>query len=345
VFPGTALGAPGATSGEVVFHTGFTGYQEILTDPSYCGQIVVMTTPHIGNYGCTSLDDESRRPFLSGFVMRASTLRPSNWRSEEPLPDYLARHGLVAATGIDTRALTRHVRAFGAMPGAIAPTAAEAIERARATPPMEGRDLVDEVSVVAPYVSEPEGATHFDVGAYDFGIKRHILRQLAARGCRVTVYPARTPAATVLQAGHDGVFLSNGPGDPAALPYAVTNVEALLGHVPVFGICLGHQILGRALGASTFKLPFGHHGGNHPVRRLSDGRVEITSQNHGFAVDPGTLTGDVERTHENLNDGTVEGLRHRDIAAFSVQYHPEAGPGPHDPRYLFDTFMQLMETS
>jgi carbamoyl-phosphate synthase small subunit len=342
-FPGESSGAQGFATGEVVFHTGFTGYQEVLTDPSYCGQIVVMTTPHIGNYGVTSADDESRRPFLSGFVVRSIAMRPSSWRAEHALDGWLARHGVVALTGVDTRAVTRHVRAHGAMPGAIAPTAEEALAAARSAPPMEGQDLVGAVTVGAPYSYEPSSEQRFDVAAHDFGIKRHILGQLAARGCRVTVYPARTPPEELLSSGHDGVFLSNGPGDPAALPDVVENVRELLGKIPVFGICLGHQIMGLALGARTFKLPFGHHGANHPVRRLGAARVEITSQNHGFAVDASDLGRSVERTHENLNDGTLEGLRHREIPAFSVQYHPEAGPGPHDARYLFDEFTALME--
>jgi carbamoyl-phosphate synthase small subunit len=342
VFAGRAAGAAGETSGEVVFHTGATGYQEVITDPSYCGQIVVMTTPHIGNYGVNDEDAESRRPFLSGFAVKEMSRRTSNWRAEHGLEEWLRSCGVVSISGIDTRAVTRHVRHHGAMPGAIAATEERAVELAAAAPPMDGRDLVGEVTVDDIYRVAPTGRARFDVGAFDFGIKRQILRNLSARGCRVTVYPASTPGETLLAAGHDGVFLSNGPGDPAAMPGPVNAVRTLLGEVPVFGICLGHQILGRALGADTFKLPFGHHGANHPVRRLADGQVEITSQNHGFSVDADGLGRAVERTHVNLNDGTVEGLRCVDVPAFSVQYHPEAGPGPHDARYLFDQFLDLM---
>ena len=373
-WPGWALGAIGERAGEVIFNTAMTGYQEVLTDPSYYGQIVVMTAPHIGNTGVNLEDEESAKPWLAGFVMREASPRVSSWRATATLGDYLRDYGVVGITGVDTRALVRHIRQAGALRGVISsaePEAQRLVEAARRWPSMEGLDLVPHVTCAEPYHwSEPPaaewssknqeprtknqaddsdgsrfsvlGSPTFHVVAYDYGIKRNILRLLAERGCRVTVVPAATPAAEVLALAPDGVFLSNGPGDPAAVTYAVRAVRDLLGKKPVFGICLGHQILGLALGGSTYKLRFGHHGGNQPVRFSDTGRVEISSHNHGFAVDPATLPEGVEVTHVNLNDDCCEGLRARDLRAFSVQYHPEAAPGPHDAAYLFDEFIALM---
>ena len=363
-WPGEALGAIGERAGEVIFNTAMTGYQEVLTDPSYYGQIVVMTAPHIGNTGVNVEDEESAKPWLSGFVVRAASPRVSSWRATAPLSDYLREHGVVGITGVDTRALVRHIREAGALRGVISsadPDAARLVESARAAPSMEGQDLVPYVTCAEPYHwaeglgawslglgeidGKPLGASsnpQFHVVAYDFGMKRNILRLLAERGCRVTVVPATTPTSEVLALDPDGVFLSNGPGDPAAVTYAIKSVQGLLGQKPVFGICLGHQILGLALGGTTYKLRFGHHGGNQPVRFEDTGRVEISSHNHGFAVDPKSLPEGVEVTHVNLNDGCCEGLRARDLRAFSVQYHPEAAPGPHDAAYLFDQFVELM---
>jgi carbamoyl-phosphate synthase small subunit len=339
-----AIGSPAV--GEVVFNTVMAGYQEVLTDPSYAGQVVAFTYPHIGNYGATPEDDESRRPFCRGMVVRELTARPSSWRATETLAAYLARRRLPAIAGVDTRRLTRTIREAGSMPGAFGPADGgegsfdEATLRAVAVsePATIGRDLVSEVTCERPY---QVGEGPHRVVAYDFGIKRHILGYLA-RSSVVTVVPAQTPAEEVLSMGPAGVFLSNGPGDPAALPWAAETVRKLLGRVPVFGICLGHQVLALALGAQTYKLRFGHHGGNHPVRRMATGTVEVTSHNHNYAVAPGTFGAEVEVTHLNLNDGVIEGLRVRGAPAFSVQYHPEAGPGPHDASYLFDEFASLM---
>ena len=350
VFEGSVLAVAGSpvapATGEVVFNTVMTGYQEVLTDPSYAGQIIAFTYPHIGNYGVAPDDDESRRPFCRGLIVRELTGRPSSWRATETLPGFLARHGLAAIAGIDTRRLTRRLRDEGAMPGAFGPVdggegsfdEASLTAAARAEPPTEGRDLVSEVSCASAY---RYGDGPFEVVAYDFGIKRNILRHLAHMAT-VTVVPAATPAEEVLSLRPHGVFLSNGPGDPSAVAGATDAVRDLLGKVPVFGICLGHQILAQALGGGTYKLRFGHHGGNHPVRRLSTGAVEITSQNHNYAVVPGTLDGHAEVSHLNLNDGVIEGFVCEDVPAFSVQYHPEAGPGPHDARYLFAEFADLM---
>jgi carbamoyl-phosphate synthase small subunit len=359
VFRGEALGAAGETSGEVIFNTAMSGYQEVLTDPSYRGQIVAMTYPLIGNYGLNDEDVESGRPWVNGFIVKEASAIASSWRSRLSLDEYLRRHGIVGIQAIDTRALTRHLRDHGAQEGIIssADSDVDALrERARQLPGLVGRDLVREVTSDAPFtwsegVWDPARgyrrppAPRFRVVAYDAGIKLNILRQLAASGCEVTVVPATTPAAAVLERKPDGVFLSNGPGDPEGVPYLIEAVRELVGRVPVFGICLGHQIMGLAAGGRTYKLPFGHHGANHPVKDTAPGRVEITSQNHGFAVDPAS----VERagwrpTHVNLNDGTCEGLRHREWPAFSVQYHPEASPGPHDANYLFDRFIDLMAT-
>ncbi len=345
-FEGEAVGAtvPGAvTTGEVVFNTALSGYQEIITDPSYAGQIITFTYPHIGNYGVNPDDDESARPHCAGVVVRELSRRASNWRATGELSGLLRRHGVAGIAGIDTRRLTRHLRGAGAIPGAFGTDERVVRAAAAAAAPTDGIDLVATVTTDVPYVVGDDGAP-FSVVAYDFGIKRMILRHLVGAGCRVEVVPASTRADEVLARRPDGVFLSNGPGDPAAVAGAASAVQGLLGTVPVFGICLGHQILGLALGGHTYKLPFGHHGGNHPVRHESTGRVEITSQNHNYAVAADSLP-DVELTHVNLNDGVVEGMRVRDRPAFSVQYHPEAGPGPHDARYLFDDFVTLMTST
>jgi carbamoyl-phosphate synthase small subunit len=358
VFRGRALGARGEAWGEVIFNTAMQGYQEILTDPSYRGQIVVMTYPMIGNYGLNPEDAESRRPWVNGFVVKEASPYPSSWRGRVSLADYLTQHGIVGIEGIDTRALTRHLRDHGAQDGIIAAAGLDLETlrgRARKLPSLVGRDLVDEVAVEAPYAWTnggpwdlgrgygPAPAAQHRVVAFDAGIKDNILRQLAGAGCDVTVVPARTAAANVLAREPDGVFISNGPGDPEGVPYLIEAVRGLLGRVPVFGICLGHQILGLAAGGRTYKLPFGHHGANHPVKDVATGRVEITAQNHGFAVDPEALAGaGWQPTHVNLNDGTCEGLAHPGLRAFSVQYHPEASPGPHDSSYLFHRFAGLM---
>ena len=355
-FSGRAFGAPASGAGEVVFHTGMTGYQEILTDPSYAGQIVCMTYPEIGNVGTNPEDEESRGIFLQGFIVRDHVDFPSSWRSRETLQSYLERHGVPGLTGIDTRQLVRHIRTTGAMNGVLVHGDADLEElraRARAVPSMEGRNLVDEVTCAEPYEwaeggawpARPVPAPRFSVVAYDFGVKRNILRLLVDHGLDVTVVPARTPPEEVLAREPDGVFLSNGPGDPGAVPYAAESVRALVGRVPVFGICLGHQILGLALGGERTKLRFGHHGANQPAHEAATGRVMIASENHGFALHEGSLREDpdLEITHVNLNDGTVEGLRHRSLPVFSVQYHPEASPGPHDTAYLFRRFRELIE--
>jgi carbamoyl-phosphate synthase small subunit len=342
-FEGEAIGADapgGVATGEVVFNTVMSGYQEVLSDPSYAGQIVTFTYPHIGNYGIVGTDDESRKPFCRGLIVREPARRRSNWRATEGLDEWLVRHGIPGLGGIDTRRLTRHLRDAGSMPGAFG-TADQAtlLAAAQGEPGTDGIDLVAQVTTDRPYVIGADDAP-FRVVAYDFGIKTTILRHLA-RLAQVEVVPANTPAAEVLARNPDGVFLSNGPGDPGAVPYATEAIKGLLGEVPMFGICLGHQLMATAMGGEVEKLPFGHHGGNHPVRRLRDGVIEITSQNHNFAVLEAT-TG-VEVTHRNLNDGVIEGIAAPDLQAFSVQHHPEAGPGPRDSSYLFEDFADLMQ--
>jgi carbamoyl-phosphate synthase small subunit len=341
-FEGEAIGwqpPGGVASGEVVFNTVLAGYQEVITDPSYAGQVIAFTYPHIGNYGVVPDDDESRRPFCRGIIVRDLTRRPSSWRAAEDLGSFLERHHVPGLTGVDTRRLTRHIREAGSMPCAFG-TASETTlkEAALAEPGTDGVDLVATVTTAEPYHA---GEGPLRVVAYDFGIKRNILRHLG-RIASVEVVPATTPTSEVLARQPDGVFLSNGPGDPAAVKGAVDAIGGLLDRVPVFGICLGHQLLATALGGTTYKMKFGHHGGNHPVRRLATGAVEITSQNHNYAVADGSVAA-ADVTHINLNDGVVEGLACRDVRAFSVQYHPEAGPGPHDARYLFAEFERLME--
>lgn len=351
-FDGELFGAEGPAPGEVVFNTAMSGYQEILTDPSYTGQLVVMTYPQMGNYGVNAQDRESPAPRVAGFVVREGARLASSWRSNGGLEDYLKEHGIPGISGVDTRALTRHIRSKGAMRGAIAPASTpvpELMERIQAHPVMEGLDLACGVSTDQRYVVEAVGPERFHVLAYDFGVKAHSPRLMAERGCRVTILPAETPLEALLAEDPDGLFISNGPGDPAAVGAAEGAIREFASrNIPVFGICLGHQLIGRAFGAETYKLPFGHHGANHPVRNLERGTVEITSQNHGFAVRAGegdTLVGapDLRITHLNLYDGTVEGLAHRSRPVFSVQYHPEAAPGPHDSRYLFDDFIRSME--
>lgn len=368
VYYGYGFGAVGETSGEVVFNTSMTGYQEILTDPSYAGQIVTMTYPLIGNYGVNEEDFESRKPFVDGFIVREASQIHSNWRARGSLQELLAENGIVGIEGVDTRALTKRIRTVGAMRGIISSegdSEAAVLEKVKKVPSIVGLDLVKGVTAGQPYSWQGGKADKYSVVAFDFGIKTNIIRCLAAAGCSVKVVPADTPADEVLAMNPDGVFLSNGPGDPAAVTYAIKTIGGLLGKKPVFGICLGHQLLSLAIGGRTYKLKFGHRGGNQPVKNLLNGRVEITSQNHGFAVDPVSLNveekpwqvgqtiplggwsgnsdfGKVEVTHINLNDGTVEGLRCLDIPAFSVQYHPEASPGPHDAKYLFDQFIELM---
>jgi carbamoyl-phosphate synthase small subunit len=354
---GHALGALGERAGEVVFNTSLTGYQEILTDPSYHGQIVVMTQPHIGNYGVNDEDAESHRAWVAGFVVRATSPLASSWRATQSLDDYLCERGVVGIAEVDTRALVRHIRAHGAMNAAISsvnPDPAHVAALARSAPDMNGLDLVKEVTCAEAYHWRPDDGngrwesnfqsptSSFHVVAYDFGLKRNSLRLLTAHDCRITVVPAHTPAIDVLTLEPDGVFLSNGPGDPAAVTYAIDNIRQLLGRTPLFGICLGHQLLGLALGGETYKLKFGHRGGNQPVKHLPTGRVEISSHNHGFAVRAESLPADVEITHVNLNDGCVEGFCARALRALSVQYHPEAAPGPHDSYGVFDEFISLM---
>ena len=365
-FAGRSFGATGEAGGEVCFNTSMMGYQEVLTDPSYRGQIVCMTYPLIGNYGCNAEDAESGAVHPRGFIVKEISRIASSHLSEEELPAYLARHGVVGISGVDTRALTRHLRDRGAMRGIVATgehSADALIEKARALPKLEDEDLVGQVTApqryewsesiserwipadIMPALRRDPGAPQRHVVAYDFGIKHGMLRGLARAGCRVTVVPARTAARDVLSLRPDGVFLSNGPGDPATLGDIVEQTKLLIERTPVFGICLGHQILGQVFGAKTFKLKFGHRGGNHPVKDLTTGKIEITTQNHGYVVDPDSLASGVRVTHVNLNDSTCEGLAHDHLPVFAVQYHPEASPGPHDAYYLFKRFMSLIESS
>ena len=347
-FSGYSAGADGECGGEAVFNTSMTGYQEILTDPSYAGQIVVMTYPEIGNYGVNQEDMESSRPYLEGFVMRRGCTRHSNWRAKGSLREYLVEHGIVAISDIDTRALVRHLRHAGALRCMVSTRDLDPeslSQKCQTVISMVGLDLASRVTTPEkrsiPAKEENRG---LHVVAYDFGIKENIIRQLVENGCRVTVVPAGTTAEDALALGPDGIFLSNGPGDPEPLTYAISNIQELLGRVSIWGICLGHQLLALALGGRTFKMKFGHHGGNHPVQNILKQRVEITCQNHGFCVDSESLKSqDVEITHFNLNDGTLEGFRHRRMPVLSVQYHPESSPGPHDSRYLFEEFIGLME--
>ncbi len=364
IFHGKSFGARAERAGEVVFNTSLTGYQEIFTDPSYAGQIVVLTNPHIGNYGTTPHDAESGRPYIEGLVTREFSTTSSNWRSTEVADEYLERNGIPVIAEVDTRAVVRHLRAYGVMRGVIASGDAldeqALVAKAKAIRKMDGTDLASVVSTKTIYewndaepknqtgdkllpisAAHPEELRH--VVAYDFGIKENILRMLTREDCRVTVVPARTSAEEVMALRPDGIFFSNGPGDPEPLDYAVSNIRQLQGQAPLFGICLGHQLFGLALGGKTYKLKFGHHGGNHPILNHQTGKVEITAQNHNYNVDPESLPDDVERTHTNLNDQTLAGLRHKTDPMFSVQYHPEASPGPHDSHYLFKDFRKMMD--
>ncbi|HQK82335.1 MAG TPA: glutamine-hydrolyzing carbamoyl-phosphate synthase small subunit [Atribacter sp.] len=344
-FWGHSFGSTGEAFGEIVFNTSMTGYQEILTDPSYCGQIVTMTYPLIGNYGLNSEDGESSQPQLEAFIVREKSPLYSNWRAEESLDEYLIRCRIIGMERVDTRAITRHIREKGALKAVISTedlNPDSLVQKAIQGPPLVGVDLAKEVTTEEPYFWQSEG--NYTIAVIDFGVKYNILRQLAARGCRVKVYPAKTTAHQLIKDSPDGVLLSNGPGDPAALHYAVELVQEIIGKLPVFGICLGHQIIGQALGGKTYKLKFGHHGGNHPVKDLLNEKVYITTQNHSFVVDVNTLPmSDLKITHINLNDNTLAGIKHCKYPLFSVQFHPEAAPGSHDTTYLFDQFVKMME--
>jgi carbamoyl-phosphate synthase small subunit len=363
IFRGWSVGANGIGQGEVVFNTSMTGYQEVITDPSYAGQVVVMTSAHIGNYGVAVMDEQAVSPAATGLIVRSLAKRHSSWRADGSFSELLRASGMVALEGVDTRRLTRHIRSAGAMPIALGSDvdSAELRRIAAAAPPMEGQNLAGRVTTSRIWTQAAVGAWRGKVVVVDLGVKRSIINQLTGRGIEVEVVPMDTPAEQILSAAPDGVFLSNGPGDPAVLTVPIATVRSLLGRVPLFGICLGHQVLGLALGARTYKLPFGHHGGNHPVRRFVDGRIELTAHNHGFAVDLGkegaaadlrnenlgrpalkTEFGDVFATHVNLNDGTLEGLACENAGAFSVQYHPEAAPGPHDALHYFDQFAAML---
>jgi len=362
IFRGEGYGHPGECQGEVVFNTSLTGYQEIATDPSYAGQIVVLTNPQIGNYGTNQADNEAAKPFIEGLIVREFSAISSNWRSEQVTDEYMERYAVPVLAEIDTRALVRHLRTHGVMRGVISTQETDTdklVQKARSIRKMDGTDLAKVVSTKTSYTfsaddsrnqtGDPllpgcEEKPHLHVVAYDFGIKQNILRMLTRECCDVTVVPAETAAADVMALKPDGVFLSNGPGDPEPVDYAVRAIRDMIGRVPVFGICLGHQLCGLALGGKTYKLKFGHHGGNHPVRNNATGKVEITAHNHNFAVDPDSINAnDVELTHVDLNDNTLEGLRHKSLPLFSVQYHPEAAPGPHDSHYLFRDFRSMME--
>jgi len=347
VFRGRSWAAEGESAGEMVFNTSMTGYQEVLTDPSYAGQIVCMTYPLIGNYGVNNEDEESSRPWVEGFVVREASRIASSWRAQETLDAYLKRWNIVAIEGVDTRALVRHIRDKGAMRACISTidlNEESVINKARQSPSMENRELASVVTTKEPYEVAPESDERFHVVCYDFGVKRNSLRELSRLGCRITVVPASTAAAEVIAMQPDGVFLSNGPGDPASMNREVEQIKELVGsRLPTFGICFGHQLLGRAFGGTTFKLVFGHRGGNQPVKDMQEGGVEITSHNHGFAVKAESLPVDVEITHLNLNDRCVEGMRHKTLPIISVQYHPEAAPGPHDAAHHFTRFIELME--
>jgi carbamoyl-phosphate synthase small subunit len=347
LFYGASFGAEGETFGEAVFNTSMSGYQEILTDPSYAGQIVCMTYPLIGNYGVNAQDIESRRPWVEGFVVREASIIASNWRSTETLDSYLKRNKIVGIEHIDTRALVRHIRDKGAMRAAISTVDLDPeslLKKVLASPSMENRELASTVSVAEEFDFPAANSEKFHVVAYDFGIKTNSLREFAKFDCRVTVVPAETPADQVLALEPDGIFLSNGPGDPASMSSVVSEIKKLTeSNVPMFGICLGHQILGQVFGGGTYKLKFGHRGGNQPIKNLDTGKIEIASHNHGFAVDRKSLPADVEVTHVNLNDDTVAGLRHKKLPVFSVQYHPESAPGPHDSEYLFEQFVEMMK--
>jgi carbamoyl-phosphate synthase small subunit len=369
IFRGQGHGHPGECQGEVVFNTSLTGYQEIATDPSYAGQIVVLTNPQIGNYGTNRADNEASKPYIEGLIVREFSTISSNWRSEQVTDEYMERYSVPVLAEIDTRALVRHLRNHGVMRGVISTTESNPetlVQKAKKICKMDGTDLARVVSTktnyefdasdprsemgdsllppIDPLIQGVEARKSLHVVAYDFGIKQNILRMLVREGCRVTVVPAETTADDVLALKPDGVFLSNGPGDPEPVDYAVRSIRQMMGRVPVFGICLGHQLCGLALGGRTYKLKFGHHGGNHPVRNNATGKVEITAHNHNFAVDPDSINAnEVELTHVDLNDQTLEGLRHKTLPLFSVQYHPEAAPGPHDSHYLFRDFRQMME--
>jgi carbamoyl-phosphate synthase small subunit len=356
-----SFGAEGETTGEIVFNTSMTGYQEILSDPSYCGQMVVMTYPLIGNYGINADDLESQKPHVKAFVVKEVCRYPSNWRSQETLDSMLRRNNVMGIEGLDTRAITRHIRNYGAMRAIISTrdlNTARLLEKVKNSPSMTGANLVDDVTCQSPYLWDQTNLpdwqyreniqkdSKYKIVVYDFGVKRNILRKFIERGCTLHVVPSRTTAEEILKMDPDGVFLSNGPGDPEAVDYVIPEIKKLIGKKPIFGICLGQQLAGIALGGHTYKLKFGHRGANHPVKNMATGVIEITSQNHGFTVDPQTLNaGEIELTHFNLYDGTLEGFRHKQLPIFSVQYHPEASPGPHDSDYLFNQFLGSIESN
>tara|TARA_B100001248_G_C27350108_1_gene440887 strand:- start:166 stop:1266 length:1101 start_codon:yes stop_codon:yes gene_type:complete len=348
IFQGQLIGSEGETIGEVCFNTGITGYQEILTDPSYCQQIVVMASPHIGNYGVNKLDDESDKAQVSGFILKEETVYPSNWRSEGSIGDYLIKNNITGIKNVDTRAIVSHIRDKGAMNGIISSmdfNKTSLLKKLETAPSMDGLDLVKKVTCRSKYLYNTNKKLKYNVAVIDFGIKRNILRLISNLGCKLIVFPANVSKKEILEKKPDGIFLSNGPGDPSAATYAINTVQSLLGSAPIFGICLGHQILALALGASTFKLKFGHRGINHPVKNIKSGKIEITSQNHGFGVEMQSLPENIIPTHINLNDDTLAGLSCPEYDAFSVQYHPESSPGPHDSRYLFKYFIHLMQNA